>query len=91
MCGKVRAHLPAAIRARLEEVERRMRAGTGPSIAISYTTDAHPAATAAPSPRPLPVIPPGGEGGETDELDRLEAGDFTERELYERGIIGRAP
>jgi hypothetical protein len=62
-CAKVRAHLPAAIRARLEAVEARMRAKKKSAIVISYTTTKPPAATAAPSPRPLPAFPPGGEGG----------------------------
>jgi hypothetical protein len=36
-CAKVRAHLPAAIRARLEEVERRMEARrVNARIAIAY-------------------------------------------------------
>jgi hypothetical protein len=37
-CAKVRAHLPAAIRLRLEAVEARIRARRRPVIAISYTT-----------------------------------------------------
>jgi hypothetical protein len=60
-CGKVRAHLPAAIRARLEQVEARMRAKKRP-IAISYTTTT-PAGRAA-SPRQLPALPQGGDGAE---------------------------
>jgi hypothetical protein len=49
----VRAHLPAAIRARLEAVEARMRAKKR-SLAISYSTTT-PAGRAAP--RPLPGSP----------------------------------
>lgn len=60
VCGRVRAYLPAAIRARLEAVEARMRGK--PSIAISYTTT-KPAGGAA-SPRQSPALPPGGDGAE---------------------------
>jgi hypothetical protein len=62
LCGKVRAHLPEAIRARLAQVEARMRARK-PSIAISYTTaSARPAR--ADSPPQLPAVPQGGDGAE---------------------------
>jgi hypothetical protein len=56
--------MPAAIRKRLEDVERRIRAQKVPSISIQYTTK-RPAARAD-SPQPLPGIPPGGDsaGGE---------------------------
>lgn len=59
VCGKVREHLPAAIRKRLAAVESRMRAR---SIAISYTTTT-PTGRAA-SPPPLPALPQGGDGAE---------------------------
>jgi hypothetical protein len=62
-CGKARSHLPKAIRARLEEVERRIAARRRPpSIAITYTTTT-PTGRAA-SPRQLPASPLGGDGAE---------------------------
>ena len=47
-CAKARAYLPAAIRARLEEVERRIAAKKKPGIIISYTTAAKPGTTVPP-------------------------------------------
>lgn len=61
-CAKVRAHLPAAIRARLEAVEARMRGKKQIKIAFTYTTTT-PTGRAA-SPRPLPALPQGGDGAE---------------------------
>lgn len=62
-CQRVRGWLPESIRLRLAEVERRMQAKQKPAIVISYTTTAVGAPTGAPSPRHLPAVPPGGDGG----------------------------
>jgi len=62
-CAKIRAHMPAAIRARIEQVEARMRARRKPSIAITYTTTTTAGRRAA-SPQHLPAIPQGGDGAE---------------------------
>jgi hypothetical protein len=48
-CARVRAHLPSSIRARLEEVERRIETKKRKDrIAISYTTAKQPAPSGAP-------------------------------------------
>jgi len=60
-CTRVRAHLPAAIRKRLEEVERRIEAKrTRGRVEIKYTTK--PPTARADSPQHLPGILPGGDG-----------------------------
>jgi hypothetical protein len=62
LCGKVRAHLPAAIRARLAVVEARLQAKKKRLSSPSNTTTA-PTGRAA-SPPQLPTIPSGGDGAE---------------------------
>ena len=60
-CQRVRSHLPAAIRKRLEEVERRVEAKKAKGRAqINYTTKLQP--SRSDSPQQLPGIHPGGDG-----------------------------
>jgi len=56
-CQRVRSHLPAAIRKRLEEVERRIAAKRS-RVQINYTTT--PGLPRTDPPRQTPEIPPGG-------------------------------
>ena len=71
-CQRVRKHLPAQIRARLEEVERRIEAKKAKRrVQVNYTTTPQLAATAAGAPRHLPALLQGGAPGAA--LDSREA------------------